>query len=159
MVSTRIKQPKELKGLQEVTVEMFENSTELDPVRAVERALKYAKKGKPLAMRASGAIMTKGWVNRILKKALAGVVDYELNTVSSHSFRSGLATAMARQGYSDEEIQRQGRWASSAFLTYLKMGRSTRLKQQLELSEAMSRIAAREIEECGNMRRAMQMRG
>ena len=82
-----------------------------------------------------------------------------MNTVSSHSFRSGLATAMARHGYSDEEIQRQGRWASAAFLSYLKLGRSTRLQQQERLAEAMAKIARCEVEENAVMKGIMRTRG
>ena len=40
-------------------------------------------------------------------------------------------TLMARTGYSDAEIQRQGIWRSSAFLAYCKLGRASRWKDQL----------------------------
>ena len=66
---------------------------------------------------------------------------------------------MAREGYSDEEINRQGRWASDAFLRYLKLGRSTRLMQQMKLAEAVAEVAEKEIEEDVVRRRAMQRRG
>ena len=63
---------------------------------------------------------------------------------------------MARAGYSDQEIQRQGRWASDAFLRYLKLGRSTRVQQQQELAAAMGRVAASEMEENSAMARALK---
>lgn len=159
MVSAKIKNPKELKGLTTIEVEMFQNSSFMCPVQAVERAMKYARAGRPFATLSSGAVMTKGWLNRLLKRVFEGTVDYEMNTISSHSFRSGLATAMARHGYSDEEIQRQGRWASTAFLSYLKLGRSTRLQQQQRLAEAMDRIARSEVEENVAMKGALRSRG
>ena len=159
MVSVRIKNPKELKGLTSIEVEMFQNESFMCPVRAVERALKYSRAGKPFATLSSGAIITKRWLNKLLRRVFEGAVDYEVNTVSSHSFRSGLATAMARHGYSDEEIQRQGRWASAAFLSYLKLGRSTRLQQQERLAEAMAKIARCEVEENAVMKGIMRTRG
>ena len=88
---------------------MFESGTELCPVKAIQRALKYCKKGRPFATLVGGRILTKKNMNMMLRKAFKGIVDYEVNTLSSHSFRSGLASCMARQGYSDEEIKRQGR--------------------------------------------------
>ena len=104
-----IRNPKELRGLAKVEVEMFESGTELCPVKAIQRALKYCKKGRPFATLVGGRILTKKNMNMMLRKAFKGIVDYEVNTLSSHSFRSGLASCMARQGYSDEEIKRQGR--------------------------------------------------
>ena len=159
LVLARIKNPKELKGVQEVSVEMFSNKTLLRPVRAVERAMKHNRSGKPFATLSSGKVLTKARRNTMMKAAFKGLVDYEVNTISSHSFRSGLASAMARQGYSDEEIKHQGRWASDAFLRYLKLGRSTHIVQQMRLAEAVAEVAEKEIEEDVVMRRAMQRRG
>ena len=158
-VMARIKNPKELKGIQEVSVEMFGNKTPLCPVKAVERAMKHNRSGKPFATLSNGKVLTKAKLNTMMRAAFKGIVDYEINTISSHSFRSGLASAMARQGYSDEEIKRQGRWASDAFLRYLKLGRSSRITQQMQLAEAVARVAEKEIEEDVVMRRAMQRRG
>ena len=155
-VLMKVKNPKELRGLKTVDVEMFENNSFMCPVRAVERAMKYAREGRPFASLTNGIIITKPWLNRILKGALSECIDYEVNTVSSHSFRSGLASAMARAGYSDQEIQRQGRWASDAFLRYLKLGRSTRIQQQQELAAAMGRVASSEMEENSAMARALK---
>ena len=175
-VEVRVKNPKEIKGISEVKVEMFASDNVLCPVRAIERALKHCRPNKPFAMREGGAVMTKNWMNKLLRRCLKEVVNYDLNTVSSHSFRSGLASAMARHGYTDEEIQRQvltftgsrkgslmvllmswqGRWASSAFLAYLKLGRSTRLDQQQRLAKAMSDIANRELMENPAMEKVMK---
>ena len=61
----------------------------------------------------------------------------------SHSFRAGIPTLMARAGYSDSEIQRQGRWRSSAFLVYCKLGRASRWKDQLTLTQRISNFYIR----------------
>ena len=47
-------------------------------------------------------------------------------TISSHSFRSGVASMMGSQGFSDEEIKLVGRWSSRAFTAYTKLARTQR---------------------------------
>ena len=150
MVAVRVRNPKELKGQQEVTVECFATGGENCPVRAV-RGVTNLKRGgnRPFASRKDGSLMTKKWLNRTLRDLLQGIVDYDVATISSHSFRAGLATAMARAGYSDEEIKRQGRWRSDAFMKYIKLGRATRLEQQQALASNMERIAKLQISEMG----------
>ena len=59
--------------------------------------------------------------------------------ILSHSFRRGLATMMAKNGYSDEEIMRTGRWSSSAFLTYCKLGRVKRMAVAQEMAYRFSK--------------------
>ena len=44
----------------------------------------------------------------------------------SHSFRSGVASMMGSQGFSDEEIKLVGRWSSRAFTAYTKLARTQR---------------------------------
>ena len=48
--------------------------------------------------------------------------------VTAHSFRQGLATWMAEQGSTTEEIQSAGRWTSSAYELYVRGPRLTRVK-------------------------------
>lgn len=55
--------------------------------------------------------------------------------VSSHSFRSGIATLMGQLGYSDEQIKAIGRWSSKAFEEYLKMPRTKRLAMARHLAD------------------------
>ena len=155
MVCCTIRNPKELPGTKEVEVEMFQTRNKFCPVQAVEK-LKDARRnneGRPFATRASGRIITKAYLNKFIKEALVKMVDYEEWTVSSHSFRAGLATGMARAGYSDEEIKRQGRWRSDAFLQYIRLGRAQRLEQQMKLSEELAQIAESENKELRASRR------
>lgn len=155
MVSCKVRNPKELPGTREVEIEMFQTKNKYCPVQAVEK-LKEARRGnegRPFASRSSGRIMTKAFLNKFIKEALQNVVDYEKWTVSSHSFRAGVATGMARAGYSDEEIQRQGRWRSEAFLKYIRLGRAQRLEQQQKLAEELAQIAEAESKELKENRR------
>ena len=79
--------------------------------------------------------------NRDLKRLLEGIVDYKEGAVTSHSFRAGLATWMARAGYSDEEIMLTGRWKSQAFLHYVKTPRTARAAQAEELIARLAKVA------------------
>ena len=49
--------------------------------------------------------------------------------------------------YVIEEIRRQGRWRSDAFLQYIRLGRAQRLEQQLKLSEDLASVAEAELSE------------
>ena len=46
---------------------------------------------------------------------------YHQERYTSHSFRIGAASSMASQGASDAQIRQAGRWASNAFLTYIRI--------------------------------------
>ena len=84
---------------------------------------------RPLITREDGRNYTGTEFNRDLKAILEGEIDYKEGKITSHSFRSGLASWMAKCGYSDEQIQLTGRWKSSAFLKYIKRSRAIRSKQ------------------------------
>ena len=59
---------------------------------------------------------------------------------------------MARAGYNDADIKRVGRWQSDSFLRYIKLGRSSRLEQQLELMRKLTEIGQNELEEMSTSR-------
>ena len=52
---------------------------------------------------------------------------------------------MARAGYSDEEIERVGCWKSDSFLRNIKLGRSSRLEQQLKLMRKVADIGDNDL--------------
>ena len=54
--------------------------------------------------------------------------------LSCHSFRAGLATLLAKIGYSDDDIKQSGRWSSRAFLAYIKLPRTRRLQMSREIA-------------------------
>ena len=56
-------------------------------------------------------------------KLLGDMAGDMKGSVTSHSFRNGVATSMSQTGYSDEEIITMGRWKSDAFLRYVKAPR------------------------------------
>ena len=75
---------------------------------------------KPVSRQKNGRNYTGQDFNADLRKLLGKHLNYKEGKILSHSFPSGLATMMAQNGFSDEEIMRTGRWNSSAFLMYCK---------------------------------------
>lgn len=54
-------------------------------------------------------------------KACLQLAGYQSATIKSHSFRIGAATEAATRGLSNDQIQRMGRWRSTAFLRYVRI--------------------------------------
>ena len=116
VLKVHLRNPKEQKLVQGVTVELFETGNFLCPVNAFLKwkACTRAKlsKGKPAIRLDSGQNYTGREFNRDIKQLLSPYVNYQKGTISSHSFRSGLASLMATLGYSDQDIMTIGRWKS-----------------------------------------------
>ena len=70
----------------------------------------------------SEANVTPKEFNSCLKSLLKDSINYEDGKITSHSFRAGVTTAVARLGYEEELIQLQGCWLSQAYLRYCKRG-------------------------------------
>merc|ERR1712105_190598 len=94
----------------------------------------------PLLRRSWGANYTGKEFNRDLGRFLGSVTMAQGGTVTSHSFRSGIATSMALAGYTDSEIMSMGRWHSTAFLRYIKTSREKRAMIAQELAARMSKL-------------------
>ena len=141
-----LKSPKESKG-KSVRVELFANGTKSCPVRAYKKLLHFWGHGKewniPLMTKSDGSMFSGREFNKLLKRLTSNIKKPGGKRILSHSFRSGIPTLMARAGYQDHEIQRQGRWRSSAFLSYCKLGRASRWKDQLDLSKRISSLYIR----------------
>ena len=139
-----LKSPKELRNGTGVMVELFPTDNYLCPIRALEkwRSVSRCPKSevKPVFRHEDGSNYTGKEFNADLQKLLGKHLDYKKGKILSHSFRSGLATMMARSGYSDEEIMRTGRWSSSAFLSYCKLGRVKRMSIAQEMATRFSKF-------------------
>ena len=71
MVSVWVRNPKELKGQQEVAVKCFATGGKNCPVRAVQKVLDMEQGGdRPFASKKDGTTMTKKWLNKTLKGLL-----------------------------------------------------------------------------------------
>ena len=110
LLRIHLKNPKEQKLAQGVTIELFETGTFLCPVEAYHKWRKVSKltlsKAKPAMRLDRGQAYTGRDFNVDLKSLLSPHMDYSKGTITSHSFRAGLATLMAQLGYSG------GAWSS-----------------------------------------------
>ena len=79
----------------------------------------------PIFRTENGECYTGADFNADLIKLTSGYL--EIGKLRAHSFRSGVATEMARNGFTDEEIKCQGRWSSQAYLNYIKLNRFQRI--------------------------------
>ena len=75
----------------------------------------------PLFITTSGEEVLRQVFTQELKSAL-DFTGIQSNRFTSHSFRIGGATHMALNGASDTQIRQAGRWASNAFLSYIRIG-------------------------------------
>ena len=75
--------------------------------------------------------------NKILTSLTKSITDGTDGVIKPHSFRSGVASEMGARGFSDTEIQAQGRWSSQAFTAYMKLDRMKRLKFTERMAEIM----------------------
>ena len=143
VIMVRIKNPKEGRG-RSVTVELFENKSFWCPVTAYKKLLlawgNRPKGSVPFSSGSSGKLLTGRRFNEILQ-TISHARGLSLGGVfKSHSFRSGIPSLMARAGYPDHEIKRQGRWRSDSFLRYCKLGRAARWHDQMELADRLARM-------------------
>ena len=153
--SAKVRQPKERKNGEEpsLEVELFSSGGFFCPVSAIDRYMKTrpeeGREGNWTFLFPNGSPITKSQFNKILRKLLKHIDGYQ--DVAGHSFRRGVPSLMARAGYSDEMIARQGRWRSNAFELYTCTGRGSRLEEQHALHATLSRMAEEEAERTGSL--------
>jgi hypothetical protein len=123
-----LKCPKESKVGKAIVIEVFETNGTLCPVKAFKRwaARAQPERGLPVFRNESGCPVTGAKLNRWLKERLEHHVNYASGKFTAHSFRIGLATTLATQGFSSEDIKEAGRWSSNAYELYLKLPRVKR---------------------------------
>lgn len=136
-IELRIKSPKESKTGSVVIVDVFATGGQTCPVKAFKKWKKHTDGDvdKPLFRGADGKPLTGAKLNRILRTLLASIVDYKKGCISTHSFRSGLASLMGEKGMTDDEIKTLGRWSSRAFENYIKMPRTARARTAMKLGK------------------------
>ena len=134
--------PKEEKLSSGVTLDLFSTGDFMCPVKSykdwMQDKVVSLSPGKPLFRLADGRNYTGAQFNSDLRVLLKGVVDYSKNPLTSHSFRRGLATFMAQNGYEDSDIMKVGRWHSGAFKNYITSPREIRGKLAAQLAAKVS---------------------
>lgn len=134
-IEIKVKNPKESRAGSTTIIDVFETKGATCPVRAFEKWEKTRKHSAklPLFRDEDDTPLTGAKLNRILKSLLGTIIDYKRGSISTHSFRSGLASLMAQKGLSDEEIQTMGRWSSRAFERYIKLPRTKRAATAMKM--------------------------
>ena len=79
---------------------------------------------------AAGSLIMGKWINTLQTTFLGGHAGYLGGKLSSHSFRVGLATALAQAEVEEAQIKIMGRWKSGAFNLYVKRGRVGNIRAQ-----------------------------
>ena len=135
-----LKSPKEAHGNGvPIVVEVFGTGDSLCPIKAFKEYtdLVGIVKLNSAAFRlpVSGEAYRHQRFNNDLRSLLAPYIKY--GKISGHSFRAGLASLMAKKGFSQDEIKGVGRWNSAAFLKYVKSGRLVRCRFSERLAMAV----------------------
>ena len=116
-----------------------------DPVAALNKWLEKSnlqlKSDLPVYRWEDGSNVTARDFNNHLQSLLKDDLNYDDMKISSHSFRAGVASTMAKLGYGEEMIQLQGRWQSQAYLRYCRLGRANKLSDQYNLFNSLAREA------------------
>lgn len=91
------------------------------PVQAIQQYLNvFPHKEGPLFQTANGLPVTYAFVTQRLNQAIT-FVGLDPTLYKGHSFRIGAATEAAKMGYSENIIQRLGRWNSNAVQRYIRI--------------------------------------
>ena len=139
LVRIHLKSPKERRVGNGVKLEIFENGTFCCPFKAWNKWVKKVtlKQGKPVFLEGQKCFTGQEF-NRILTELTGPITKGTDGLIKPHSFRSGVASEMGKRGFSDSEIQAQGRWSSQAFKAYMKLDRLKRLKFTSRIAEMIN---------------------
>ena len=136
-----LKSEKTDKKGQGTLVDVYATKSELCPVKALKKwrtHSSFTDPSLPAFRLASGKCLTGSTFNKYLKSYLGKHVNSDSSFISSHSFRSGIATLIGQLGFADEDLKSLGRWSSSAYTTYLKLPRTRRLEMAKSLSNILT---------------------
>ena len=121
LMRIHLKSPKEKRIGTGTKLEIFGNDTFCCPVRAWKKWRKVANLSGtgPIFMEGSVCYTGKDF-NKLLTHLTKPITDGTDGVIRPHSFGSGVASEMGVRGFSDSDIQAQGRWSSQAFKAYMK---------------------------------------
>ncbi|OWZ07944.1 hypothetical protein PHMEG_00019592 [Phytophthora megakarya] len=91
----------------------------------------------PVCSTSAGKILSADLLTRVLRGA-ATQCGEEPSGISTHSLRTGGATAMHSAGFDADTIRMRGRWASDAYQVYIRQA----LASRLQLAKRMGRALA-----------------
>ena len=128
LIRLHLKSPKENRIGKGVKLEIFENKTFCCPVKAWKKWKSKVNLEEDLPIfREGNSCFTGSEFNKILSNLTKEITDGTDGIIRSHSFRSGVASEMGLRGFSDTEIQAQGRsgseYSTFIFIYLLLMGK------------------------------------
>ena len=135
--------PKEEKLSAGIKVDLFSSGDFMCPITAFvnwrrDKGVQLDAQ-MPLFRMECGRNYTGKLFNQDIKSLMGNIIDYNKTPITAHSFRRGLATFMAQQGYSDHDIMAVGRWKSEAFKAYIAAPRVVRGKLAATLALKVSK--------------------
>jgi len=129
----RSKTDKDKQGVQIIVAATFDA---VCPVAALQRLflLDPQAPSAPLFTASSGAAFSASYARKMLKSRL-NLYSIPAAQYTGHSFRRGAAQHALDHGFSNEEVQRLGRWTSDAFRLYCSTSQADafRLSQRFQL--------------------------
>lgn len=131
ILQVRLKSEKKDRIGADTIVDVYHSGGPLCPVGAYTKWCKLRKNWGnhlPAFMDDEGKPLTGAKFNKYLRLFLGKYLDYKKGSISSHSFRAGLTSLVAKLGFTEEEIQALGRWSSQAYTAYIKLPRTRRLE-------------------------------
>ena len=131
------KADREKKGVRVVIAKRATNPCAVRWLAAYCRARPTTAEAFPLFVTEDGSPMRQSWFRVRLKRMVESLgLPGVFNT---HSLRIGAATEAAAAGFSGHEIQKLGRWASRAFLTYIRPSAKAQANLNLRFSLPLTR--------------------
>jgi len=99
------------------------------PVKALrkqlnlQRSIGRGRPSDPVFVLQDQSFLTEGKMNQVLVEVFSGVLGSEKDSLSCHSFRAGVPSALSRHPdlASSDDIQGWGRWSSSCYKVYTRL--------------------------------------
>jgi hypothetical protein len=136
-ISFTLKCPKEQKSAAPIVVDVFENGGQLCPLTAYWKWRKQRglQADLPVFRWTDGHPLTGNKLNKVLTELLADKLAQASGKITTHSFRSGIASMIAQKGFSTDDIKAIGRWSSRAYEVYIKHPRTKRAEMAKALQK------------------------
>jgi hypothetical protein len=114
------------------------------PVAALRRHAELRRQAgggglaEPVFTFSTGKYLTLEGLNRILRQLLDGVVDWSRDSITCHSFRAGVPSALTRFPalMSSDDVKGWGRWSSESYQRYTRL----RVDQKRSIFEKIMRV-------------------
>ena len=117
-------------------VDVYASGNSTCPVAAYKKwqSVQTTTPDLPAFMRDERRAFTCNNLNHFLADFNRRYFNVPGRTLSTHCFRAGLATLLAKIGFTDSEIMSCGRWSSRAFTDYIKAPRTQRIAMAKEIA-------------------------